>query len=217
MTKDVKERQSVTVNQEGQVLRPVPLRVNPETIVDGKVGDKPVVYKKIGARKYPCIIEMVTEEAYQTYMRIEWAEVKADSRERRCLIYDEKTAGYIRCPECNKCVECKKCADWKFDNMHAVALESFYDEDDEYSEGLPIKAKESNDGSDIMANQLADLIETELAKIKPKYALIFREMFNGTLKPSEIAANANLKTSTTYEDVPKVMAEAQKIFAFLIK
>lgn len=217
MKKSENQSINVTVNKDGKVLRPVPLRVNPETIVDGKVGDKPVVYKKIGVRKYPCIIEMVTEEEYQSYMQIEWAEVKADARESRCLVFDKKTAGYIRCPECNKCRECTKQADWKFDNMHAVHLESFIDDEDEYSEGLPIKAEEKNDGGDLMANQLADMIEAELVKIKPKYALIFREMFNGTLKPSEIAANANLKTSTTYEDVPKVMAEAQKIFTLLVK
>lgn len=211
-----KENNNVTVNKDGKVLRPVPLRVNYETIVDGKVGDKPVVYKKIGARKYPCIIEMVTEEEYQSYMQIEWAEVKADARERRCLI-PNKQGGFIRCPECNKCSECKKHTDWKFDNMHPIHIEATIDEDDKYCETIPIKANEKNDGGDVMANQLANMIESELAKIKPKYALIFREMFNGTLKPSEIAANANLKTSTTYEDVPKVMAEAQKIFALLVK
>lgn len=217
MKKDVKERQSVTVNEKGQVLVPVPLRVNYETIVDGKVGDKPVVFVKIGARKHPCIIEMVTEEEYQTYMTYEQSVVKAEARKRRCLIPDGK-CGLIMCPETNKCRCCEKVQRWDFDNGHDTSFEHMGCEDDNgHYEPYPVISKEVNDGGDLMANQLADMIEAELAKIKPKYALIFREMFNGTLKPNEIAANANLKTSTTYEDVPKVMAEAQKIFAFLVK
>lgn len=217
MTSKVKER-NVTVNEKGQVLRPVPLRVNPETIKENKINGKPIVYVLIGCMKYPCHIEMVTEEEFRTYMRIEWAEIKAQERENRCNIPDG-TGGFIKCPECNKCRYCEKVRTWEFNNNHAVSLEAFEegDEDDEYYEPYPIPSNEVNDGEDVMANQLADMIEAELAKIKPKYALIFREMFNGTLKPSEIAANANLKTSTTYEDVPKVMAEAQKIFAFLVK
>ena len=42
---------------------------------------------------------------------------------------------------------------------------------------------------DMMANELADQIEAELRKIKPKYAIIFREMYNGNLQAINIAKN----------------------------
>lgn len=216
MKKEVNEKK-VTVNEKGQVLVPVPLRVNQESIVDGKVGDKRVVYRRIGGGKFPCIIEMVTEEEYQIYMQFEQAQVKQEIREKRCRIYDEETKGYIMCPESNKCINCRKHADWKFNNMHEVSLESFVDEEDDNSEGLPIKGREVNDGEDMMTEQIVEMIEAELYKIRPKFALIFREMYNGNLKPKTIAENLNLKSTTTYEDVPKVMAAAQQIFGILMK
>ena len=216
MKREVNEKK-VTVNEKGQVFVPVPLRVNKESIVDGKVGDKQVVYRRIGRGTYPCIIEMVTEEEYQIYMQFEQTQVKQEVREKRCRIYDEETKGYIMCPECNKCINCRKHADWKFNNMHEVSLESFIDEEDDNSEGLPIKGREVNDGSDLMAEQIAEMIEAELYKIKPKFALIFREMYNGNLKPKNIAEKTNLATRTTYKDVPKVMKEAQRIFEILMQ
>ena len=102
------ENQSInaTVNKEGQVLRPVPLRVSPETMEANKaINEKPIVNVLIGCKKYPCYIEMVTEEEYRTYMRIEWAEIKAQERENRCNIPDG-SGGFIKCPECNKCRYC---------------------------------------------------------------------------------------------------------------
>lgn len=160
MKKEVNEKKA-TVNEKGQVLVPVPLRVNKESIVDGKVGDKPVVYRRIGGGKFPCIIGMVTEEEYQIYMQFEQAQVKQEIREKRCRIYDEETKGYIMCPECNKCINCRKHADWKFNNMHEVSLESFVDEEDDNSEGLPIKGREVNEGEDMMTEQIVEMIEAE--------------------------------------------------------
>ena len=90
----MEKEKKIRVNEKGQVLRPVPLRVNAETIEDNKILEKKIVYVKIGGRKYPCIIEWVTEEEYRTYMRIEWAEVKAMERADRCLIPDGK-GGFI--------------------------------------------------------------------------------------------------------------------------
>lgn len=211
----MEKEKKIRVNEKGQVLRPVPLRVNAETIEDNKILEKKIVYVKIGGRKYPCIIEWVTEEEYRTYMRIEWAEVKAMERADRCLISDGK-GGFIMCPECNKCCGCEKVGHWDFDNNHPVHIEALCREEDD-DEGFDIKADSVNDARDLMANEIADQIEAELRKIKPKYAIIFREMFNGNLQANSIAKKNNLSVSTTYEDVPKVMAAAQKIFALLMK
>ena len=209
-----KEKQ-IRVNEKGEVLRRVPLRVNAETIEDNKILEKDIVYVRIGGRKYPCIIEWVTEAVYRAYMRMEWADIKAMERADRCLIPDGK-GGFIMCPECNKCSCCEKVGQWDFDSNHPVHMEALCREEDD-DEGFDIKADSVNDARDMMANELADQIEEELRKIKPKYAIIFREMYNGNLQAINIAKNNNLSVSTTYEDIPKVMAAAQKIFALLMK
>lgn len=208
-----KEKQ-IRVNEKGEVLRRVPLRVNAETIEDNKILEKDIVYVRIGGRKYPCIIEWVTEAVYRAYMRMEWADIKAMERADRCLIPDGK-GGFIMCPECNKCSCCEKVGQWDFDSNHPVHLEALCREEDD-DEGFDIKADSVNDARDMIANELADQIEEELRKIKPKYAIIFREMYNGNLQAINIAKNNNLSVSTTYEDIPKVMAAAQKIFALLL-
>lgn len=206
-------------NEEGKHLRPVPLRVNPETIDDNRINEKRIVYVKIGAKKHPCIIELVTEEVYREYMRIEWAELKAEEREGRCLIPDGK-GGLIMCPECNKCCGCQKVGVWDFSNNHPMHFDGFgggIDEEHEDSneDSFDVSSDESNDGNKVMADELADMIEAELRKDKPKYAVIFRAMYEGTLKPKEIAEKCGLKVSTTYEDVQKVMKKAQEIFSLL--
>ena len=217
MKKNANVCNNVTVNEEGKVLYPVPLRVNPETIKENRINEKPIVYVRIGRLTYPCIIEMVTEEIYHEYMKIEWADIKAEQRERRCLISDpEKKGGYIMCPECNKCTQCDKVGTWNFDNLHPVHIESLCEEDDD-DKAFDIKSDVTNDSTYLEAEEIADMIAEELHKIKPKYAVIFREMYSGTLKPKQIAVNAGLKVSTTYEDVEKVMAKAQELFSLLVK
>ena len=217
MKKNEKVSNNVRENEKEQekVLRPVPLRVNPETIEANKSMKSKIVYVKIGSRKYPCIIEWVTEEVYRAYMRMEWADIKAMERAERCLIPDGK-GGFIMCPECNKCCGCKKAGHWDFDNNHPVHIEALCNDEND-DKGFDVKADSVNDARDIMANEIADQIEAELRKIKPKYAIIFREMFNGNLQAINIAKNNNLSVSTTYEDIPKVMKAAQKIFALLMK
>ena len=64
-------------------------------------------------------------------------------------------------------------------------------DDDNDDKGFDVKADSVNDAGDIMANEIADQIEAELRKIKPKYAIIFREMFNGNLQAINIAKNNN--------------------------
>lgn len=216
MSKNENLSNNVRINEKGQVLRPVPLRVNPETIKENKINKKPIVYAKIGKRRYPCIVEWVTEAEYRAYMRIEWADLKAKEREERCLIPDG-SGGFIMCPECNKCSQCDKVGKWEFDSLHAVHIESFCDEEADDDKVFDIKSDVTNDSTYLEAEEIADMIAEELHKIKPKYAVIFREMYSGTLKPKQIAENTGLKVSTTYEDVEKVMAKAQELFSLLMK
>lgn len=209
---------AVKVNDKGEVLRPVPLRVNEETIDELRQMGKKVSYVKIGVRKYPCIIEYVTEAEYRSYIRVDWADIKAEQREMRCLIPDGN-GGFIMCPECNKCCGCEKVGKWDFDNGHAVHIESIVGDSDDGEDvsTFDIKSDAVNDESEIAANQIADMIEAELVKIKPKYGVIFREMFSGNFVVKDIAKNNNLTLSTTYEDVPKVMKKAQEIFTLLMQ
>ena len=143
--------------------------------------------------------------------------VTAEEYEDGYILIPDGSGGFIMCPECNKCSQCDKVGKWEFDSLHAVHIESFCDEEDDDDKVFDIKSDVTNDSTYLEAEEIADMIADELHKIKPKYAVIFREMYSGTLKPKQIAVNTGLKVSTTYEDVEKVMAKAQELFSLLMK
>lgn len=199
MTKEVKRNQ-------GQNKVQVPLRINPETVEENGYSKKDISYVKIGYKKYPCILTWVSEEEYQAYMRMEWADVKAEERSNRCLIPNGK-GGFIMCPECNKCCDCKKMQDFEFDNNHTVSLDALNEELDYEPESAYLD--ELN--VEIIKEILENLIE-DLDKINPKYGPIFREMYNGNIKPLHIAKALDLPKSSVYDDVPKVRKLAQELY-----
>ena len=196
-------------NSNGERLVKVPLRINPETIEeDGFAGR--VSYVKIGYRKYPCIIGEVPESAAKTYMRMEWADVKAEERNTRCLIPDGN-GGFIRCPEKNKCICCKKVRDFDFDAMHPASLEALSEESD-----FEPEAPAGEESDEDAANEMMSVLVQRLWEICPRYADIFREMLGGEDSPLRISRALNLGKSQTYIDVKEVRKLAQRIYFELL-
>lgn len=204
----------------------VPLRVNPETVVDNK---QKVALVKIGWKEYLCTYVWIPASYYIQYKRELESEAKGEERAHRCLIPDGM-GGRIRCPEINRCSECKKCLCFNFDNGHNTSLnklldsgfnpesgtefESDFDIDDGHlTPEQPILFKEEIGMFDAVSRDIL----TRLAAKKPKYGLIFGELLKGTVKPSEIARNTGLKANRTCEDLPKVRALAATIYKELIK
>ena len=64
---------------------------------------------------------------------------------------------------------------------------------------------------------MVDIMIRSLAKIRPKYGLIFRELFSGNTCPSQIAKALGLKKSQIYADVEKVRKLAAKIYFDLLE
>ena len=60
---------------------------------------------------------------------MEWADVKAEERENRCLIWKQEVAGFIRCPECNRCCNCGKVRSFDFRTNLPVSMDAKVDED----------------------------------------------------------------------------------------
>ena len=65
--------------------------------------------------------------------------------------------------------------------------------------------------------RMVDIMIRHLAKIRPKYGLIFRELFSGNTCPSQIAKALGLKKSQIYADVEKVRKLAAKIYFDLLE
>ena len=191
----------------GANLVRVPLRVNPETIEEnGQVGKVRSV--RIGAKHYPCIFVEVSEHDAHQYMQLEWADVKAEERSERCLIEDGH-GGYIMCPECNRCAQCQKAGQFDFDNNHPASLDAMY------AEGEFEPASPKMDRIDETSDVLEMLVEA-LGKIKPKYAQIFMELYNGNERPLSIARAVGIGKTQAYTDVPRVRELAEKFYHDLL-
>ena len=65
--------------------------------------------------------------------------------------------------------------------------------------------------------RMVDIMIRHLAKIRPKYGLIFRELFSGNTCPSQIAKALGLKKSQIYADVEKVRKLSAKIYFDLLE
>ncbi len=181
----------------------VPLRVTPETIEENGQAGK-VRSVRIGSKHYPCIFVEVSEHDAHQYMQLEWADVKAEERSERCLIEDGH-GGYIMCPECNRCTQCQKVGRFDFDNNHPASLDAMYAESE--FEPASLRPDQVDETSDILAMLLA-----ELEKIKPKYAQIFTELFNGNERPLSIARAVGIGKTQAYTDVPRVRELAEKLY-----
>ena len=193
----------------GEKMVKVPLRVNPETIEENGLAGQ-VSYVKIGYKRYPCIIGEVPESAAKAYMRMEWADVKAEERSARCLIPDGR-GGFIRCPERNKCIGCERVRDFDFDSLLPASLDALCEESD-FDVEAPTLAEDNEDA----ANEMMDALIQRLGEMKPRYADIFREMLDADDSPLHISKKLNLRKSQTYTDVAQVRKLARDLYFELL-
>ncbi|HHT14515.1 MAG TPA: hypothetical protein GXZ86_01415 [Clostridiales bacterium] len=192
----------------GTKLVKIPLRVNPETIAENEQ-ERQIHYVRIGHKHYPCIFVEVSEHEARQYMRLEWADVKAEERSERCLIEDGH-GGYIMCPECNKCRQCPKVGSFDFDTNHLSSLDAMFEESGfELSDPQPDQVNETSD--------ILNILVEELSKIKPKYGHIFMELLNGNERPLSIARAIGIGKSQAYEDVRHVRGLAEKLYKELME
>ena len=206
-----------------QRMEKVPVRLNPETLDDfRRLNPKvPIRMVKIGAWKYPCAIYELPEGDAVGFLTAQQTEAKREQRETRCMIADGK-GGFIRCPEENKCHLCEKVRSFNFDNWHPTSLDALHNIFDEEQEGQDWTDDEDaampepgvgdeHDCEDDFTDIMLILID-RLSAIRPKYGLIFKELLKGNMQPINIAKALNLGKSQIYNDVPRVQAEAQKIY-----
>ena len=209
MAKQVDNSKSSSTNVSGERMVKIPLRINPESIKEnGFVGQ--VSYIKIGYRKYPCIFGEVPESAAKAYMRMEWADVKAEERSNRCLVPDGR-GGFFRCSEKNKCISCEWVRDFEFDSMLPTSLDALIEEAD-----FDLEAPATDESNDDAANEMMSVLIQRLGELCPRYADIFREMLDGEDSPLRISKKLNLGKSQTYTDVEQIRKLAQHIYFELL-
>lgn len=207
MAKEVDHSKSSGLNTSGERMVKIPLRINPETILENGLAGQ-VRYVKLGYRKYPCIIGEVPQSVAKEYLRMDWADIKAEERSHRCLIPDGN-GGFIRCQEKNKCVDCEKIGDFDFDAMHPASLDALIE--DGFEPEVPL-AEDSDDA----ATEVMAILIRRLGEISPKYADIFKVMLDGDDSPLHISKKLNLGKSQTYTDVKRVRKLAQHIYSELL-
>ena len=191
----------IRINADGITERLTPLRVNEETIEEDKLRGK-IKSVKIGYRYYPCRLEWVEEKWSKTYMRMEWAEVKAEEREGRCLVADGK-GGLIRCPEENRCFNCKKTGSLSFDTFLPSSIDKLAEEAD-------FDIGDSRNGiEDITWEILADQTEDYIRSKSPESAEIFRRTYNQEGQ-TEIAKAMGIPVGSMGRKIEKMRKLAQE-------
>ena len=190
------------VNAEGVRERLVPLRVNEETIEENGFKHSELSLVKIGYRRYPCRLEWVPEEWYETYMKMEWADVKDEEREGRCLLPNGK-GGYVRCAERNRCYNCKKVGSFDFDSGLPTSVEKLF-EDANFD--IPDHRDEMDEVEwEILSKETEDYIR----KASPESAAIFRETYN-MKSQSEIARQMEIPKGSMGRKMDKMHKLAQE-------
>ena len=149
----------------------IPMVVSDEVIRDFGIKQEDVTWRRIGNRKCRVVMVDATEEEYKAYMAPIWAEIKREDRDGRCMVKG-KNGKLIRCPESNHCEECKHFSETSRERNKPVSLSVLMDE------GAEPAAEGSFEEDVIYETILEDLI-TMLGEIKPKYAQIFRLLYDG--------------------------------------
>lgn len=197
-----------STTDEALVDIPMPFKTVAEAIAAG-FKKEDIRYQLIGNRKLPCIMVKGTEEERFNYIRLIDNERKAEDRERRCLIPDDK-GGFIMCPECNKCGQCKKKGSLDFDRNRPLSLDKLREGDGEEDRTYDPASKTDVEGDAIIQATLEMLLE-RLHSLSPEYASIFELLYNQfTVK--EVAKELDIPWSTAKDRINKVRKLAQDFY-----
>lgn len=184
---------------------PMPIGIEDALAMGYKRSD--IVYRMMGNRRLSCIMVQGTQQQADDYARMIENEIKAEKRERRCLISDGK-GGYIMCSECNKCRECAKAQSIDFETNRPISLEKLMEGDSDEDATMDVPGKEDVERDVIAMLTLADLLKYLGTFKGKKYAEIFQGLFD--MKTiDEIATELDLNWSTTRDRIKKVRALAQ--------
>ena len=204
-------------------LEKVPVRINPETLDDFRRLNPTVKIEmtKIGGWSYPCAIYWLPKGEADAFLTAQQTEAKREQREARCMLPDGK-GGYVRCNEKNACWQCPRIYSYNFDNGHPTSLDALhqvYDAEQEFRDwtddeeaALPEQGTCDETDDDGSYTDIMLILIDRLSAIRPKYGLIFKELLKGNMHPLNIAKALNLGKSQFYDDVPRVQAEAKKIY-----
>ena len=181
---------------------------------DSLVPDKAESTVFIGRQHFRCYYDWIPESYYTAHARDLEATAKQRIRSQRCLIPNGK-GGRMMCPECNNCSMCERAGSLGFNNGHDISLDEILDIEHNpdvnsdlidqvngqaaSAEDECIRASEDEETERVIAK----IIE-RLTAIRPRYGLIFRQLVNGVMRPSDIARNTGLSASHTSEDIPRI-------------
>lgn len=195
------------INADGTRERLTPLRVNDETIDENGFKKSEISMVRIGYKRYPCRLEWVPEEWYAEYMKMEWADVKAEEREGRCFVPDGK-GSFIRCPESNRCCACKKIGSLNFDSCLPTSIDKLAEEAD-------FDVSDKKDPiEDLTWEMLTDDVEAYIREKSPESAEIFRRTYNQQSQ-TEIAKEMGFPIGSMGRKMDKMHRLAQELMKLM--
>ena len=223
------EKQNIVrnVEEKNENLVNVYVRINPETVAETR-GLNPEIrirYHRFGGRAYPCAVYAVPRAFAEEFERMQQTESKAEQRKDRCWLVNGK-GNYVHCLEKNrKCRDCEFASAFCREALSPACFEALLWVRAKGGVGFDGEGLAAPHEGELAAARLdeesvarmVDIMIRRLAKIRPKYGLIFRELFSGNTCPSQIAKALGLKKSQIYADVEKVRKLSAKIYFDLLE
>lgn len=203
-----KETQETRVNgaEEEKVL--IPMIIDMASIEDHGMM---VGVKKSQIRKWRVcnrIVDVVlipgTKAQYDAVMSSYSAEFKAEDRDKRCEVSNEK-GKLIRCPENNKCSQCPYSTSLGKKNFGTITFSCLAAENEDAEESdFEAVAPTTYGAADIYLGMLNELI-SRVQEIDPNYGKILQLLSDG-FSHKEIAEEIGIGKSTVTDKVVKIKA-----------
>ena len=198
-------KRKVLSNPEETVSIPMPISI--EEAKEMGFSRSSIVYRKIGPRRYPCIMVSGSNQQRADWIREFDNERKADDREQRCLIADGH-GSFITCPESNICSQCPKIQSIDFDAFRPLSLELLAEDREDGGDGFE-PAASGNIEEDVAAYVTLKNLIQYLREVKgEEYALILQMLFDQA-STTEIAKALDKPWSTADYMIRKTRQLAQ--------
>ena len=181
-----------------------PMPISEEMIIEWKLDRRYIVKEhKFSSTKKLCYMVLVDEDLAKAYVQDEKSDCKRMERLHRCIIPSPITGQPICCPDTNSCYGCKYAGNLKAENVEPLSYEKKVED-----EGYEIEVPDHTSDEGLTNIMTAELL-TELRSINEKLAMILELRLEG-LEVKEIGEKLNIKKSTLYDDMKKIVTIATK-------
>ena len=162
---------------------------------------KDVTWHYFGPKKYLCLVTEGTEEEKAECERLYSTALRAELREKRCLIHNKK-GQLIRCPDCNSCWNCTKCNDFRFSTNRPLSLDTPVSSEEGEDIYIDVPDEDSLAGFGLlMLDDMMDEIRNLVREQKGEEFVELVDMLCGGMTVTEMARSKGIARSTLDDKV----------------